>query len=362
MIWLRAALCVAAILSSPLPVSADTLRVASYNVELQRDGPGLLLRDLIGGENPQIDAVVRVIARVSPDILALQGFDWDYDNAALSALANRLGEAGAPYPHKFSLRPNSGLATDLDLDGDGQTGGPRDAQGFGAFSGQAGMAVLSRFPIQEEKARDFSNLLWRDMPGARLPVRGDAKPFPSEEAAAIQRLSSMGHWIVPISLPGGKSLSLWTFHAGPPVFDGPEDRNGLRNHDEILFWRAVLDAKFGAVPGWFVLAGDANLDPFDSDGRTEAIRQLLADPRLRDPAPQSDGAARSADQGHRNPNRLDTVEWDGPGRLRVDYVLPAAEWEVVGSGVFWPAPGQDGHADALAASRHRLVWVDLVLE
>ena len=355
--------CAVMLLLAVSPVHAETIRVASFNVELQRDGPGLLLRDIRKGKDRQIEAVINVIARVKPDILALQGFDWDYDNVALRAFINRLGKAGMQVSHFYAPRPNSGLATDLDLDGDGRTGGAADAQGFGRFSGQGGIALLSRLAIRGEQARDLSPLIWRDVPGAILPVHPDGSPFPSSEAQAVQRLSSAGHWLVPVELADGSVLTVMTFQAGPPVFDGPEDRNGRRNRDEILLWRAVLDGVFGPAPKRpFVLAGGANLDPNDSDGRREAIRLLLDDARFRDVAPRSDGAAQAGDQGHVGEDALDTVDWPRVGRLRVDYVLPSAGIQVLGSGVFWPAPGQDGREDALAASRHRLVWVDLAFD
>ncbi len=341
---------------------AETIRVASFNVELTRKGPGLLLRDILSGEDAQIAAVIGVITRAAPDILALQGVDWDNDGIALNALAKALREAGQDYPHLFAARPNSGMATGLDMNGDGRKGRAADAQGFGAYTGQGGLAVLSRYPILRDEVQDFSALLWKDMPGNIMPMTGTGAPFPSPEAQAIQRLSSTAHWAVPIDLPGGRRLTLLTWRATPPVFDGPEDMNGRRNADESRFWRLFLDGVIGQPPiGSFVLAGSATLDPFDSDGRNGAIADLLADPRLQDPRPASDGAAMAPDQGHEGENALDTVDWPppGPGRLRVDYVLPSADLTVTGAGVFWPAPGEDGHADALAASRHRLVWVDL---
>ncbi len=344
-----------------LPARAEPIRVASFNVELQRDGPGLLLRDIRRARDPQIRAVTNVIASTAPDILALQGFDWDYDNVALAAFAETLAAAGVAYPYRYAPRPNTGLISELDLDGDGRRGGPGDAQGYGWFSGRGGMAVLSRLPILMDRTRDLSALIWRDMPGAILPVHRDGTPFPSPEAQAIQRLSSTGHWIVPVRLPDGSTLSLLTFQAGPPVFDGPEDRNGRRNHDEILLWRWVLDGVFGPAPKQrYVLAGGTNLDPNDSDGRREAMTLLLEDARFQDVSPRSEGAARAGGQGHRGDDALDTVDWPRVGRLRVDYVLPSPDWRVLGAGVYWPAPDQAGHADALAASRHRLVWVDLV--
>lgn len=328
---------------------AETLRIATFNTELSRDGPGLLLRDIERGTDPQVAAAAEVITAARPDVLALQGIDWDFEGRALAALAGLLAEQGLSFPYRVALRPNAGLPppAPLDLDGDGRAGGPRDNQGYGRFRGQGGIALLSRLPVSHEGIRDFSALLWRELPGALLPRHPDGRPFPSPEAQAVQRLSSTGHWLVPVELPDGRRLNVMTFHAAPPVFDGPEDRNGRRNHDEIRLWQLLLDGRLGPVPeAPFVIAGDANLDPGQGEGRKQAIRSLLADPRLQDPQPHS-------------PQGTATVAWQGAGQMRVDYVLPAAGLTVAGSGIVWP----DGPDDAAAlASRHRLVWVDLLLD
>jgi hypothetical protein len=73
------------------------------------------------------------------------------------------------------------------------------------------------------------------------------------------------------------------------VFDGPEDRNGRRNHDEIRFWADYVtpgrtsayvydDAgrRGGLEPGaLFVIAGDQNSDPLDGDSVPGAAQQLI---------------------------------------------------------------------------------------
>ncbi|MDP5219767.1 endonuclease/exonuclease/phosphatase family protein [Ruegeria sp. 2205SS24-7] len=353
-------LALALLLGLPAMANAQPLRVATYNTELSRDGPGLFLRDIETERDPRIRQVIQNITQVNPDIIVLQSIDWDHEGKALSALTDKLADAGARFDHILHLRPNSGMATDLDLDGDGLTGGPGDAQGYGAFAGQGGIAILSKHPILYEEVRDFSTLLWRDLPWATLP-QVNGQPFPSAEAQEVQRLSSTAHWVVPIETPTGR-IDLLTFQAGPPVFDGPEDRNGLRNRDEILFWRHFLDGQFGPPPeARLILLGGANLDPHDSDGRGAAIRSLLTHPKLQDTTPQSRGAEQAPDQGHKTPNALDTVDWVGPGRMRVDYILPSRDWQVAGSGVFWPAPGDPMYEHAVKASRHRLVWADLTI-
>ena len=287
-----------------------------------------MLRDILSGKDPQINAVTAQITTIKPDAIILQGIDYDLQNLALSALAEALG-----YPHIFAAPPNAGQMTELDLDGDGKTDGPGDAQGYGRYFGQGSMALLSQHPILTDDVKDFTTLLWRDLPGAVLP-RQDGQPFPSAQAQAIQRLSSHGHWAVPIIHPSLGRITLLTYHATPPVFDGPEDRNGKRNHDETAFWTHYLNGAFGPVPeGRFAIVGDANLDPNRGDGQGVAIRALLNDPRLQDPLPNQP-----------------TVNWPQTGPMRVDYILPSADWTVENANVAPQSP---------ETSRHSLVWVDL---
>lgn len=319
--------------------------MATYAPGLSREGPGLLLRDIAKGDDPQIAAAVAVIAASKADVLLLTGFDWDADGLALTAFAEALAEAGVDYPHRIALRPNSGMDSGVDLDGDGRLGTADDAQGFGLFTGQGGMALLSRRPLGE--VRDLSATLWRDVPGNLMPEA-------AEDVAAVQRLSSTGHWDV--ALPVGETvLHLLAYSATPPVFDGPEDRNGRRGHDETGFWTAYQ------ADGPVVVMGNANIDPVDGDGRHEAIAALTA--RLQDPQPRSSGgAAAPSVPGQTGDPALDTADWleaDGPGNLRVDYVLPDRSLKVTGSGVLWPAPGEPLADEVAAASPHRLVWVDL---
>jgi hypothetical protein len=49
----------------------ESLRIATFNTGLERDGPGLLLRDLLRGDDAQVRAVVSVLAEVAPDIAAM---------------------------------------------------------------------------------------------------------------------------------------------------------------------------------------------------------------------------------------------------------------------------------------------------
>lgn len=302
-------------------------------------------------------ATIKVLQNADADILVLAGFDYDANLAALNAYADLL----EGYPSRFAFRPNRGLSTGADVDGDGKMGRPADAHGYARFSGQSGLAVLSRFPIAGEAAQDFSDLLWRDLAGNNMP----------EGVFADLRLSTTGHWRVPVQMPSDHWLDVLTWHATPPVFDGPEDRNGWRNHDEAAFWLRYLDGDMDiASVNAPVVAGFANLDPADGDGRPDALTALLTHPGLIDPAPKSVGAVQAAARdGGANADQsgdpaLDTVDWadgpDRPGNLRVAYVLPSTAFELVASGVLWPDPDTSLGGDVAQASRHRLVWVDLV--
>lgn len=334
---------------------ADVVRVATYNVEMYRKGPGLMLRDILRGD-PQAESAARIIVHIAPDILLLQGIDYDAKLHGARAFRDLVAQNGLHYPHVFAKRPNTGRVTGLDMNGDGRVGHAADAQGFGYFAGQRGMVVFSRWPVMTSDVQDFSGLLWRDIPGATLPTKNGGAPFPSKRAQAVQRLSSTGHWIVPIAPPNVAPITLMAFSASPPVFDGPEDRNGLRNADEIRLWQQVLAGQIGTSPtDRFFILGDANLDPAKGQGRHAAIQNLLAHPKLQDTQPRSLGGVGT-----------DTVDWPdpSPGNMRVDYVLPSSDWRVKDTGVFWPdvfAPDHDllGMDDG-QASRHRLVWVDVV--
>ncbi len=289
-----------------------------------------------------------VIVAADADVLLLLDMDHDAGLAALGALGDLLDEAGSPYPHRLSRPPNTGRPTGVDLDGDGRNYRARDAQGYGLFAGDGGMALLSRYPIGA--VRDFTGMPWTALPGNM--AAGVTPP----EALDLIALHSVAAWDVEILTRNGP-LHVLASHASAPVFDGPEDRNGLRNADELRFWVRYLD-------GWtpdgmpfaarrFAIMGTLNVDPERGEGRRAALRTLLGDPRLQDPAPERPSGGRA------------TADWRDPepGDLRVDYILPSRSLVVDGSGVLWPVEGEPiwgVTADVAAmASDHRLVWVDI---
>jgi hypothetical protein len=243
------------------------------------------------------------------------------------------------------------------------------------------MLVLSRYPILHQETRTFQTFPWSELAHARAPETADGAAFYEAYAWEQLRLSSKSHWDLTLEV-GGKQVHLLASHPTPPVFDGPEDRNGARNFDEIRFWREYTssagdrsfvddEGRRGGIrlPAQFVIVGDLNADPVDGDTRRGAADQLLKAAWI-NPfcTPTSDGGREAAiaqggvNQSQRGNPAADTADFDDrhAGNLRLDYVLPSIGLRVLDCGVFWPAPGREG--DGLVdVSDHRLVWLDVVL-
>ncbi len=390
---LVAGLAAAAPAQQPDAAAPVVVRVATFNASLNRAAAGALLRDLSMPDDAQVRAVAEIIQRVRPDILLLQEFDYDAAGTSLAAFqTNYLGRAQdgqAPilYEYTFFTASNTGIPSGFDLDNDGRVGGGGDALGFGEFPGQYAMVLLSRFPIDGAKVRTFGKFLWRDLPAALLPddphTPAPADWYSADELAVLP-LSSKNHWDVPVHI-GRRTLHLLISHPTPPAFDGPEDRNGKRNHDEIRFWGDYLRSggndyirddrgKRGGFRGdGFLIMGDLNSDPIDGASLKDAIRGLLSHPWINATMiPDSAGAAEaSAQQGGVNTSqaadpRQDTADFNdrSAGNLRVDYLLPRKSLQVCGSGVFWPLKSDplsrlvDGGGVPPPSSDHRLVWLD----
>jgi hypothetical protein len=372
---------------------AKIVRFATFNASLNRFSAGQLDRDLATPNNVQARTVAEIIQRTRPDVLLINEFDFVENGVAAQLFQDNYlsvpqnGAQAIEYDYFFVAPSNTGIPSGFDLNNNGVVGGPDDAFGFGFFPGQFGMAVYSKYPIDYDTARTFQMFLWKDMPGALLPD-DPATPEPADWYSPAEldvfRLSSKSHWDVPIMI-GNKTVHFLVSHPTPPVFDGPEDRNGTRNHDEIRFWADYIipsrssyiyddeGNRGGLRPGaLFVIAGDQNSDPLDGDSIPGAIQQLLDHPLINTKVtPSSEGAVEQAklqggaNDSHRSDPAFDTADFNdsAPGNLRADYVLPRKELQIRNAGVFWPK--SDDPLFALVgtfpfpSSDHRLVWVDV---
>jgi hypothetical protein len=364
--------------------SGQKVRFATFNIAMGLQSEGELHQRLASGQDEALKKVAAVIQRVRPDVLLLNEFDWYELDSAVLFINNYLdtpqfGNEAISYAHALNGAVNTGWDSGLDLNGNGVLGEAQDAWGYGSFSGQYGMMVLSRFPMQPQ--RSFRLFKWADMPDARVPLNPDGSSYYPEAIWKELRLSSKNHWDIEITIEN-QAVHFLVSHPTPPVFDGPEDRNGVRNHDEIRLWADYVNPQRsayiyddtgvdGGLPGnsKFVIAGDLNADPFDGDSSAKAIFQLLENPKLdASCVPISEGAEEaSREQGgknleHQGNPASDTGDFNDKytGNMRIDYVLPSATLSVSGCGVFWPASGQPGH-DLTDVSDHHLVWLDVEL-
>jgi hypothetical protein len=381
-------------LAAPDTEPLNVVRFATFNASLNRNFAGQLVSDLSTPNNAQAKTVAEIIQRTRPDVLLINEFDFVEGGVAAELFQENylsISQNGAEpieYGYYFVAPSNTGIPSGFDFNNNGVIGGPDDAYGFGFFPGQFGMAVYSQYPINYDDIRTFQFFLWKDMPGARLPDDPNT-PAPADWYSPpeldVFRLSSKSHWDVPIQI-GNKVVHFLVSHPTPPVFDGPEDRNGTRNFDEIRFWADYIspgntsryiyddDGQSGGLrPGeMFVIAGDQNSDPLDGDSIPGAIQQLIEHPLINTKVtPSSEGAVQQAAlQGganatHRSDPAFDTADFadTAPGNLRADYVLPRKNLQIVDSAVFWPL-----NTDPLfplvglfpfPSSDHRLVWVDV---
>jgi len=373
-----------AVADDAAPTPANTLRLATFNASLYGKSAGEVSARLADGSDPQAISLAAIVQTVRPDILLINEIDYEADARTAKLLVEKYfaigrdGREGIDYPWIYSAPSNTGIDSTLDLDANGRLGDPGDAWGFGVYPGQYASAVLSRHPIDVDSIRTFQQFRWADLPGALEPTFPDSnRKFYSDETWQKLRLSSKNHIDVPIRI-GDKTLHVLASHPTPPVFDGPEDRNGCRNHDEIMFWVHYIDGNEALADdkgmrggltkdASFVVVGDLNSDPVIGDSRHEAIRKLLLHPRVTDSRPVRLPYAENNHKLWEQP--LDfakpsaetaTSDFGRTGQLRVDYVLPSSDMTITDAKVFWPGE-RDPASQWIKASDHRLVWVDVTL-
>ncbi|WP_242065004.1 phytase [Nostoc sp. FACHB-133] len=379
-------------------VNNNTIRFSQFNASLNRSAQGKLAADLSTPDNAQAKAVAEIIQRNNPDVLLINEFDYSQEAVKLfqqNYLAiSQNGTTPVNYPYFYIAPSNTGIASGFDLNNNGAvvttpgtSGYGDDAFGFGDFPGQYGMLLLSKYPIDTANVRTFQNFLWKDMPNALLPDdpnTPELNDWYSQEELSVLRLSSKSHWDVPIQV-NGETIHVLASHPTPPTFDGAEDRNGKRNHDEIRLWADYItpgngnyiyddQGKTGGIASGssFMIVGDQNADPLDGDSFDNAIRQLLQNPNINtNVIPTSLGGVQQADlQDGANASQKGNPSFDtadfadtAPGNLRTDYVLPSVDLKISDSGVFWPLNTDPTFSSVgtfpFPSSDHRLVFADV---
>jgi len=366
--------------------ATDTIRVATFNVSMDATNytakgepiKSDALVKALTSNTQQIKNIAEIIQRVRPDIILLNEFDFvpkeqgiDYFKTHYLAVSQNKQKA-IDYPYSYIAPVNTGLATEFDLDNDGKKSKVMgDAQGFGFFEGHYGMAILSKYPIDFDKIRTLQTFKYKDMPNAKMPLmpKTGENWYNAKEWQAL-RLSSKSFWDVPVVIDN-KAVHILASHPTPPVFDGEEDRNGKRNHDEIrLIADYVANAEYlyddngnkGGLDAQsrFVILGDLNAAPEGDKARLETTDQLLKNPLINAQfVPKSAGAKQQYELAYA---QHFTANW----QARVDYVLPSTYGlDIKEGGVFWPVESNEQYRlikDRSASSDHRLVWLDLVIK
>lgn len=375
------------LLALTTPLRAESFRLAVYNIRelstamltrVDEDGRGL---------DTQTLAAAEVVKRIRPDVLLILEIDHDYtaETPDLEANARRfianylnVGDNALDFPHVYAGPCNTGILSGVDLDNDGHTATVADVPGrlygndsfgYGNYPGQYSMALISRVPIDTESIRTFREFLWKDLPDNNMP-----RDWYSPEAVEILRLSSKSHWDIPMTI-NGQTIHVLATHPTPQGFDGPEDRNGARNFDEVKLFAEYINGsdalvddagrKGGLAPdASFVVMGDLNSSPVEGSRYNGllAIEQLLRHPRVQDTSPilTSTGALWGREPGPPNHPERHNFGYRG-STVQIDYILPSRDIHVLGGGVYWPDPSEDFKGALLAeyGSDHRLLWLDI---
>ncbi|GLX86462.1 hypothetical protein tloyanaT_27150 [Thalassotalea loyana] len=368
-----------------------TLRVATFNVSMEalnympyekgkpRIPSGNELMVALQSDHQQIKNIAQIIQSIQPDIILLNEFDRNNADhqKALTIFRNEYlsqGELAIDYPFSYQGPVNTGVPANVDMNGNGSNADiPADTFGFGYFPGHFGMALLSKYPIDNDAIRTFQKFKWKDMPNALKPVNPESgSDYYNKQAWENFRLSSKSHWDVPVNV-NGTTIHVIASHPTPPVFDGKEDRNGKRNHDEIRMVNDYISPNQSSylyddsgVSGGltansrFVILGDLNASDIEGDAINAGISSLLNNPLVNDPMPTSKGGdLHKPDNAN---SKYHTAYWG----MRADYVLPSQfGFNMIDSGVYWPEKDSQEYyliKDRGASSDHRLVWVDLEIK
>ena len=101
------------------------LRVATFNVAMFSTQPGRIASTLERGEYEAAQILATILQDVRPDVVLLNEVDWDADGRAVGSLlddyigVSQDGMDPLDYPHVYVPTVNTGVASGVDLDGNG---------------------------------------------------------------------------------------------------------------------------------------------------------------------------------------------------------------------------------------------------
>lgn len=358
----------------------DCATFATYNIE------NLTTAQVQTTGDEQAAAAARVIQEISPDVLALNELVNNEQESAVRdvpstptnarafvenylSVPQREGLDGLEYEFIHTPKSNTGVHSGMDLDNNGaidDTAGDRtygnDAYGFGRYPGQYALAIVSRYPIEKRAIRSFRTFRWEDMPDSEIVRDSEYDVYLTDREAERFRLSSKTHVDVPIAV-GEHTVHALVAHPTPPVFDGPENFNGKRCHDEIRLLADYVagtnyvyddSGRQGGLNGdaSYVLLGDMNAAPGNEESLDAAGTYFVDNDDFNTRRfPTSPGGAQAG-------SPYLTAEFG----KQVDYALPSPDLAIRDSAVVWPSKNANKRGlndDVQTASDHRLVWADI---
>ncbi|MCH7661677.1 MAG: endonuclease/exonuclease/phosphatase family protein [Euryarchaeota archaeon] len=357
----------------------NSLVFAEYNIEL-------LTTEKAQAENDeQLRAAAEVVQTVpEPDVLLVCELDNNFQQGKNTRIHN--GEAfldnylrepqrddlsGVDFEYFYAPESNTGVPSGMDYYKSGEVtlepgtdAYANDCYGYGEYPGQYAMGIYSKYPIDPEGIRTFRKFRWKNVPNDKMPLSREFDIYLTGAERKRFRLSSKTHADVPIRI-GDRTVHAVIAHPTPPVFDGPENLNGRRCHDENKLIGDLIrgeeylyddDGARGGLPTdeAFVLMGDMNAEPGEEENFDAATTHLLENPRINaENMPTSEG-------GREEGNEFITSDFG----KQVDYVLPSMEFDVLDSAVVWPSEGTDRPAfleTVLQGSDHFMIWSELTL-
>ena len=340
-----------------------------------------------GHVNPQIQNVLDIIRSDDPDVLLINEFDTgtDGDPATVRLFARLAGypllvHGAVEHRRPVGLRPRQ------------QRHGRRRQRRVRlrclpgpVRAGRASRGTRST-PRRCARSRRSAGPTCpaRCCRSTRRPASRGTRPRSSPCCGCRRRATGT----CPIDVGRGRDVHFLVSHPTPPVFDGPEDRNGRRNFDEIRFWADYI------TPGRDVALHLRRRRPARRARRRRVVRHRRR-PELR-PARRRLGAGRhpaaprpparqhdastppatapsrprplqgGANLTHRSDPQFDTADFadTAPGqparRLRPAVEGPAHRRRRACSGRRRAQPASElTGVFPFPSSDHRLVWVDV---
>ena len=272
-----------------------TLRIATFNCSLNRPDAGRPAQRSLATSRRRAGARRgrRSSSACGPTSCCCEEFDYDAAGASLRDFqANYLGAAAerrrarstsamhsSPNPTPACPRVSTWITTDASA-----AAAMRSASANSP--GSTAWCCCRGFPID---ARARAHL--PQVPVARHAGRPAARRSGHASAGGLVLAGPARSAAAVVEVALGRAgatrthsrLHLLASHPTPPAFDGPEDRNGRRNHDEIRLWNDYLtpgaasylrdDAGRPAASraSAFIVMGDQNSDPVDGASLHDAI-------------------------------------------------------------------------------------------